>query len=543
MNYLSIKSKFYFLILFFSIFNIKISAQSDKSFDVQKYELDLDIYNCFLTPFPRNFDASEIITIKANEQIGQVTINASNSSLEIRSVSDAGISFDHLSNLLTVSLDKIYEPGEEFDIRIDYRHKNVKDTAFYVRDGMVYTDCEAAKARRWFPCKDVPDDKAFVSVTARVPSTVLLCSNGRLADSTMYGDTLSYKWVSEHPVATYLVAIIGKVKYNLDVINWKRPNGKDMEVRFYWQNGETKFNINNVMNKTGKMLDLFSAKYGDYPFEKLAFATTNRDYLWGGMENQTIITLCPDCWTEDLVCHELVHQWFGDFITPMTWSDIWLNEGFATFNEAVWIESQKGYMEYKKAILYEAVKYHSRNPGWAIYEKSWATSLPGDDTLFNSEISYSKAACVIYMLRNILGDTVFFNCIKAYTTNPDFMYGNISTEQFINFMNEQSGTDLNWFFDEWLFKPNHPVYQNNSRIEESGKGNWKINYTINQIQKNTGFYKMPVELKVTFQNGKDTTISVNNDYNLQMFSFDFKEEPKKITFDPDNKIVLKEIKN
>lgn len=531
------------LLIFISLSNINVYSQSDRTFDVLKYDLNIDIYNCFLTPFPRNFTASEIITIKATGQTGQVTLNAENFSLEIQSVSNAGISFNHSNDILTVSLDKNYEAGEEFNIEINYMHKNVKDTAFYVRDGMVYTDCEAAKARRWFPCNDEPDDKALLSLTARVPSPVLLCSNGTLADSTVYGDTISYKWVSDHPIATYLVAIIGKVNFNLNVINWTRPNGENMQVRFYWQNGETVFNINNVKSRVGKMLDLFSEKYGDYPFEKLAFATTNRDFIWGGMENQTIITLCTDCWTEDLAVHELAHQWFGDLITPFSWSDIWLNEGFATFNEAVWVESQKGYNDYKKTILSEAVKYLSRNPGWSIYEKSWATSLPVDDILFNSEISYSKAACVIYMLRNILGDSVFFNCIKAYTTNPDFMFGNIDTEKFIKFINEQSVTDLNWFFDQWLFKPNHPVYQNNSKIDKTGDGKWKVDYTINQIQKNTGFYKMPADLKIIFQNGKDTTITVNNDYNLQMFSFEFTQEPKKIFFDPENKIILKEVKN
>lgn len=531
------------ILLSFAVPVLNVYSQSDKSYDVLKYDLNIDLYNCFLKPFSRNFNATETITIKAVQNTDQITLNAVNTSLEIQSVSDAGASFVHSNDLLTVNLDRSYDAGEEFSVNISYIHKNVKDSALYVRDGMVYTDCEPAKARKWFPCFDQPDDKALLSLTARVPLNVLLCSNGSLEDSTVYGDTISYKWVSNNPIATYLVAIIGKVNFNLSVISWKRPDGRDMDVRFYWQNGETNFNINNIKSKIGKMLDMLSEKYGDYPFEKLAFATTNRDFLWGGMENQTIITLCPDCWTEDLAIHELAHQWFGDLISPSTWSDIWLNEGFATFNEAVWDESQKGFNDFKKNILNEATKYLRRNPGWAIYEKSWAASPPDDDTLFNSEITYSKAACVIYMLRNILGDSVFSRCIKNYATNPDFMFGNISTEKFINYINEQSGEELSWFFDQWLFQPNHPVYQNTFKTSETDDGKWKIDYTINQIQKNSGFYKMPVELKVVFQNGKDSTLYVNNDYNLQIYSFEFNEEPKKIFFDPDNKIILKEIKN
>ncbi len=539
-----ILSKTLFLYLFcFSVLHTQSFSQENNSFDVQNYDLNLDLYQCFVTPFKRSFNAVETITIKANEPVGQVILNADNKSLEIKTVSESGFSFTHDNDILNVNLDKIYNAGDEFKIKITYSHKDLFDSSFYVRDGMVYTDCETAGARKWFPCKDVPDDKALLTLTARVPPNVFLCSNGLLADSTVNGDTLSYKWQSIHPISTYLVAIAAKVKYNLDIINWKRPNGEDMQVRFYWQNGETVFNINNVKNKIGKMLDLFSKLYGDYPFEKLAFATTNRDFLWGGMENQTIVTLCPDCWTEELACHELIHHWFGNMISPKTWADIWLNEGFATFNEAVWAENQRGYAGYKKNIEYEATLYLSRNPGWAIYDKSWDASVPNDNILFNSYITYSKAGCVLHLLRYVLGDSTFFECLNKYATDPEYMYGNASTEQFINLVNEVSGKDMNWFFDQWIYKPNHPIYKNKYTTDEAGDGKWNVNYTINQIQENAGFFKMPVELKVTFENGKDSLLKINNDYNFQVYEFEFDSKPRKITFDPNNQIVLKEIKN
>ncbi|MEP7146489.1 MAG: M1 family metallopeptidase [bacterium] len=520
----------------------KLYSQSENTFNIIKYEINIDIYHCFKTPFPHSFSASEIITIVPDSQTSQINLNAVNTSLNIDSVSMAGISFTHVNNMLSINLNKLYDEGETFDLKIYYSHKDVKDSALYVRDGIVYTDCEASGARKWFPCKDIPGDKALLSLTAAVPRNVILGSNGLLADSTVNNDTIYYHWVSNFPIATYLMAIAGKVNYNLDVISWKRPNGEDMQVRFYWQNGETIFNLSNIKNKIGKMLDLYSRLYGDYPFEKLAFATTNKEFPWGGMENQTLITLCPDCWTEDLICHELVHQWFGDLITPMTWSDIWLNEGFATFNEAIWRESQSGYAEYKTNILKEAATYLSKNPGWAIYEKSWNVSEPDDSILFNADITYSKAGCVLHLLRYVLGDSVFFRSMDAYTNNPDFKYGNITTSDFINFISRISGRNLDWFFDEWVYKPNHPVYQNNYNIESTGSGKWKINYTLNQIQKNTGFFKMPVELKIYFKDKMDTVIKVNNDYNFQTFNLEFDDEPRKVSFDPNNQIVLKEVK-
>jgi aminopeptidase N len=534
----------FFLIQFLILISgNNLFSKTDNSVNIINYDINLDIYDCFLKPYPSSFNASVTISAVTSKEASQIDLDAVSSSISIDSIGGAGTSYRYTDNIVTINLDRYYEEGETFELTIYYQHKNIRDSAFYSRDGLVFTDCEASGARKWFPCVDAPSDKALMSLTARVPYGVLLVSNGSLADSTVAGDTCIYKWSSQFPIATYLIAIAAKDKYILDIVNWRRPDGKYMPIRFYSQIGETRFNLDNIKNKIGKMLDLYSRMYGDYPFEKLAFATLNRDFIWGGMENQTIVTLCPDCWIEDLVCHELAHQWFGDMISPMTWADIWLNEGFATFNEAIWVESNLGYKEYKKNIIFEAQKYLRKNPGWAIYQKSWDVSSPDNAVLFNEEISYSKAGCVLHLLRYVLGDSVFFDCLHQYATFPNFKYGNISTEQFVSFISLSSGQDLNWFFDEWVYKPNHPIYQNNYHIDEAGNGKWKVNYTINQIQKNAGFFKMPVELRVTFTNGKDTIIQVNNDYNLQMYSFDFKNEPKTVSFDPNNQIVLKEVRN
>jgi aminopeptidase N len=518
--------KIFLLFVILTLFINTSYSQEDNSFDVLKYELDLDLYNCFKEPISRAFTANEKISIITNISLNEISLNASNRSLNIESVSGAGVSYTHSNDLLNITLDKNYSAGENFDVIINYSHNNLKDSAFYSYQGMVFTDCEPSKARRWFPCKDVPSDKALTTVIATVPSNVLMCSVGSLTDSTVSGDKTTYKWESKDPVATYLVAVVASYKFNLDIVYWKRPTGENMEVRFYWQNGETQFNLKNVMSKIGKMLDLFSKLYGDYPFEKLAFATTNREFEWGGMENQTIVTLCPDCWTEDLAAHELAHQWFGDLITPNSWADIWLNEGFATYLEAVW---------------YGSVKYLAGNPGWAVYEQSWDVSSPDSENLFNTSITYSKSSCVIYMLRYVIGENLFDDIIYKYATNPEFMNGNINTLQFINFINEQSGMDLNWFFDQWLYKPGHPDYNNNFITDEISDGKWKADYTINQIQTNNVFYKMPVDIRIVFSNGKDTTITVSNDYNMQTYTFEFDNEPVKMIFDPENKIILKEL--
>lgn len=536
------------LILFFLLFFIPLKSHSQTSrldsYDVLGYEIELDLYNCFIKPYPFTFTASEVISVKAQSRISSIELDAVNTSLDIESVSMNGKYFNQNGNILTVELDKNYDKDEEFNVQIFYSHKNHYDSSFIVRGGIVYTDCEPIGARKWFPCNDRPDDKALLSLTAKVPDSVIFASNGMLADSSVSNDTLTYKWISTKPVTTYLAAFIGKANFNLDVISWKNPETfEDIPLRYYWQRGETVFNIRNIKNKTPEMLDFFSKLYCPYPYEKLGFATTNRDFQWGGMENQTIITLCPDCWTEDLACHEIVHHWFGNMISPETWSDIWLNEGFATYNEALWKEHKEGYSGYMKNVLYEASIYLSQNPGAPIYNKDWSAEVPADSYLFNQYLVYSKSGCVIHMLRYVLGDSVFFNSLKLYTNNPDFKYGNISTEKFVNFMNEVTNTDLTWFFDQWLKQPNHPVYQTNYSIDEVETGKWKLDYTINQIQTNSGFFKMPVELKVIFKNGTTIIEKVDNEHNVQKYTFEYTSEPVKVSFDPNKQIVLKEVKN
>ena len=292
------------------------------TYDVLNYKLDLDIYHCFVTPFPKDFVASNIIYLRIDTALNIIKLNAVETSLQIDSVSMAGVGFTH-------------------------------DNAFYVSGGFVFTDCEPQGARKWFPCWDQPSDKATVDITTKVPSNVLVGSNGRLADSDQVADTIWYRWISRDPVPTYITVLTARANYKLDIVYWPRPSTPEdpMPVRFYYNPGENPDYIKSIINP---MISLYSDIYGEHPFEKDGFATLNNAFQWGGMENQTLTSLCQNCWSEGLVSHELAHQWFGDMITCGTWSDLWLNEGFATYLETIWIESLYGYDAYKSEVDYNA---------------------------------------------------------------------------------------------------------------------------------------------------------------------------------------------
>jgi aminopeptidase N len=508
------------------------------SYDVTKYKMDVNLYNCYNPPYPKSFSASVIITFKVDTVLSSIKLNANGTSLTIDSVRLAGVSFTHNQDILTIQLNQTYAVGETVAVKICYHHNNVQDNAFYVNSGTVFTDSEPEGARKWFPCWDHPSDKALFELTAKVKSNVKLGSNGILADSTFSGDTLTYHWISNQNVATYLMVMTSRVNYQLNINYWhKLSNPADsIPLRYYFNPGE---DPSAMMAILPDMTTWFSQNFVEHPFEKNGFATLNSDFAWGGMENQTLTSLCPNCWSESLIAHEYAHQWFGDMITCATWADIWLNEGFATWTEAFWYESYAGYAAYKSDIDNDANNYLSNNPGWAISIPSWAVCTPPTDSLFNYQITYLKGACVLHQLRYVLGDSLFFAVMKAYSADSTLKLHSAVIPDFIAKVNLVTGEDYNWFFDEWIYQPNHPIYQNSYKIDDLGNNQWKVNLFIKQTQSNPPFFKMPVEILIHFMDGTDTTFRVMNEVNYQQMWWTFGKQPLYLLFDPDHQIVLK----
>ena len=509
-------------------------------FNIINYKLDFDLYNNFLTPFPRSFNASEVVTFRVDTALTSIHLDAINSSLVVDSVGMSAVSFSHASNVLNIQLDNTYQPDDTVEIKLYYHHLNVNDQAFYAANGFVFTTNAPEGARRWFPSVDHPSDKATFELIAKMPSSVKFGSNGRLEDSTLVADTIYHHWISRDPIATYLMTLSGRVNYNLDIIHWQNPfsPGDSIPVRFYWNTGENISNLNNIKTKIMPMMTHFSELFGEYPFEKNGFATLNSQFPWAGMEDQTLIHLCPNCWDENLVSHEFAHQWFGDLISPATWSDVWLNEGFATYCEALWYEYTTGYTRYKQEINAQANLYINTNPGWPIFDPAWSEITPDINTLYNYAITYLKGSCVLHMLRYVVGDSLFFEILNSYGTDPAFKYEIVTTSYFNEKVNSVTGENYDWFFDQWVYGPNHPVYQNEYTITSAGS-DFSVELNIKQVQQNAGFFIMPVEIKIEFFDATDTTFTVLNNVNNQVYNFQFVKAPVELTFDPDRNIVLK----
>jgi len=509
------------------------------TFDVLDYKLELNLYKCYISPYPHSYVGIETITFKVDSVLDKIKLNARNSYMIVNKVSAPGISFNHANDTLTINLDRIYNIGEVLSIVINYSHLPIDDLSFHAKNGFVFTDCSPEKARNWFPCWDKQFDKATFETVIKTPPGTELVSNGSLIDSAIVNDTLVYHWKSKDPMSTYIMAALSNTNFKIKKIYWKRPSNLNdsIPITFYYNLNEKVDSLKKVMLH---MMDFFSDLYGEYPFEKLAWASLNSDFPWAGMENQTVISLYTNGWNDKkTTSHEFAHHWFGDLITHATWSDIFVKEGFPTFSACLWAEELSGKTGYLAQANEFKTYYMTNNKKWPIYNESWTNTTPVASVLFDYSITYCKSACVLYMLRHIMGDAAFFKSLKDYATDPNLMFKTATIYDFYQKINANSPTDLTWFMDEWLKQPNHPIYAN-TYSTVAAKSSFTLNYTINQTQTDGTFFKMPFELKVIFDDNTESVVTGFNDINNQTFTFTFDKNPVALVFDPENKIFLKQ---
>lgn len=459
-----------------------------------------------------------------------------NSYLTIDSVLKNGLqlNFSNNNGILTINLDRIYYQNEIIDLEIYFRRTRTDNLGFYyygksqqTLENLAYTMTEPSDARYWFPCYDDPSNKAdSIRLRIIVPNGFMATGNGILESKQNIGDSSIFIWYEKHPITTYLIAIAAS-KYSLFAQNYtsKYPPFETFEIQNYQWAADSSRSVY-VMRNIGLMLECFETYYGKYPFDKYGHAVVY-PFSYGGMEHQTISTIHRNWLTSDGqsgIAHELSHQWWGDLVTCETWKDIWLNEGFATFSEDLYKEFTQGKSAYFSSMNARANYYYNYNPGYAIYNPP---------QLFNAAISYYKGALVLNMLRFVLGDSLFFQTLMNYRNQ--FSYSTATTEDFMNVVSQTAGEDFSYFFNQWIYQPNHPVYVFNWKVIKN-QNKYEMNFYLKQTQTHYSVYKMPIELKIQFTNS-DTTIKVWNTEREQLFTFEFADSVTNVLFDPQNYIL------
>lgn len=397
----------------------------------------------------------------------------------------------------------------------------------------LWSQGEDEEARYWIPCHDAPNERMTTEMIVKVDSRYTVVSNGALKGVAEKGGKRTYHWLESVPHVSYLITlVVGEFVRIAD--EWK-----GIPVDYYVE-PHRKNEARRSFGKTPKMIDFFSRVLEfPYPYEKYSQIAI-RHFHFGGMENtsatsQTDGTLHDarahiDFSSDDLVSHELAHQWFGDLLTCKSWAHAWLNEGFATYFEALWKEEDLGRDEFDYEMHMNAAAYMAEPYRRAIVSNRYA--YPQD--LFDMHL-YPKGAWVLHMLRRKLGDELFWKALRLYVRRH--AQGCVETIDLIRAFEDASGRNLTEFFDQWIMSPGHAEIEGSISWEEKEK---RVKVALKQTQKSEGgtpVYKLPIRIECAMEGTRRIGASFEMDRAVQTFYASLPGKPRFVTIDPEGAIL------
>jgi aminopeptidase N len=464
------------------------------------------------------------------------------------------LSFDTRQETLSIELDRALKRDEEITLEIAYSCRPRKglffiqpDDAYPQRPQQIWSQGQTEDAHWWFPCADTPQQKMTTELIATVDEKYFALSNGVLVGSTgnQAAKTITYHWRQEQPHPAYLVTVvIGEYE-----LIQERLKGLPIEYYVYGNAAEAG---QKLFQRTPQMIEFFAEKFGyPYPFAKYAQILVD-DFLFGAMENTTATTMTDRCLLdaraeldlnyEDIVAHELAHHWFGDLVTCKHWSEIWLNESFATYSEYLWREHTQGSDEARFVLFQDFLTYlhedfssHRRSILFHRYRYS--------EELMDRH-AYEKGACVLHMLRHVLGDEAFFRSLMRYLSK--FAFGVAETNDLKSAIEEITGKNLHWFFDQWIYRPGYPELEVEYEWQRAQK---TLRLSVKQVQKTDeeddvpAAFRFPVEIEiVTLEAGAVIETAHRASFHVwvekeeQEFYFPCETKPRLVIFDKGHRV-------
>lgn len=503
-----------------------LAAQED--YDVTRYFLDLRFDDT-----ARSVSGSvQVMATSLVDGLQHVVLDLTND-MTVVSVQHgfSFLSFSHDGNVLDVTLRQPVDSGQSFAFKVYYNGvPDVSSDYFgwnkYYSSGagqMIWSLSEPEGARFWWPCKDRPDDKAEVEEWWTVRGDWIATGNGPLAGvDTLPDGRKRYRWVPTNPLPTYLVSIAA-TNYATFSASYTKLAGGTMPVDYYVY-PEDLADAQVSFSPTPSMIAFYADTFGEYPFVDDKYGMSAFPF-GGAMEHSTNTSygylLINGAHTYDyIIAHELAHQWWGDSISPETWPDIWLNEGFASYSEALWTEHLGGTSAYRAYMN-------------SLYSSSFSGPIYDPFQLFSSTV-YDKGAWALHMLRGVLGDAAFFQGMRDWYAGHKDGTGN--TAQFQATLEASYGSPLDWFFAEWIYGVNRPRYEYGFSSADPGTGSFRNYVRIVQTQTNAGVFTMPVRLTLVSAGGSEVR-TVWNDEDDQDFVLDTAEPLTSVLFDEANWIL------
>ncbi|MBW7904473.1 MAG: hypothetical protein LC135_07635 [Phycisphaerae bacterium] len=499
--------------------------------DVLHHHLDLSIY-----PTAESLAGSNRMTIRSlADGLSSFTFWLSDT-FSISAVRRDGVdaAFERLdSRRVRVTLEPPVGIDETFELYVEYagipQAEGFGSIRFHTRNSgarTVWTLSETDFAYTWWPNKGAGNlDKTTADLWFTVPDTMVVASNGLLQGvDDVSGGQKRYRWKTTYPTATYLYSFVA-TNFEQFGTTWNYGD-VSMPLEFFIYPESNNSANRDAWLQNASMLTVFSDRFGVYPFadEKYGMA----QFSWGGgMEHQTI-TSQGGFW-ESVTAHELAHQWWGDMITCAFWNDIWLNEGFATYGEAIWYENRSGSPD--EAALHDHMA--ARRPG--TFNGSVYVYDPSDlNAIFNSDMVYRKGAWVLHMLRHVVGDEAFFDILAAY--REAYAFGAATTADFQLVAEQTVGQDLDWYFEPWVYGIGAPNYRYAWRQSVVAGRNF-VELYVRQVQNPSWpVFTMPIDIRTTTA-GVPTTHVVWNDAAAEHLLFETSGPVSALAFDPNNWIL------
>ena len=464
------------------------------------------------------------------------------------------IKYKYINGIIKVNLYK-YKSGET--IVVDIRYHGIPDDGLIINknihgDPTIFVDNWPNRTRFWLPSIDHPSDKATVNYTIHAPVEWKVIANGYRVSSPISSlnnaigpkeDRLTWKWDVTVPIPTYNM-VFGAGKMDVELLGYAACDQSPASQRqdncvevSLWVYPEDKIKAKDSFRRAVNMVDYFTKTIGPFPFEKLANVQSSTRF--GGMENASAIfysekSIGKGRNIEGTVSHEIAHQWFGDSVTEADWNHLWLSEGFATYFGNLFFEYEDGEKIFQDKMENNRKRIiNSENTNRPIIDQENKDLFK----LLNSN-NYPKGGWVLHMLRGYMGDELFFNGIRKYYEL--YKYKTATTKDFQSVMENIKGENLDWFFEQWLYKPGFPIISYEEKWNYSEGRNGSVSVKISQIQKNEWpIFIIPTEICW----GGDNCKSIRLDKRIQSYEFNFENKPQKVgVLDPKG-LILKDISN
>ncbi|NWF89748.1 MAG: hypothetical protein HXY50_09855 [Ignavibacteriaceae bacterium] len=499
-------------------------SPNQHSLDILHYDLNIDLY-------PKEKKLKGIATITGRiltNQVDKINLNFYDN-LEIKELILNDKYADYKNEDTDLEISANLTSLDTFVLKIVYEGtpKRSGFSAFTFGEingaSLIYNLNEPSFASTWFPCNDIPSDKALLDIRITNDSSQTSVSNGKLISIEKNEERSTYYWKTFYPISTYLVCIYSSnyIQFEDRYITASRDT---LPIKYFVLPDHLEKAKVDFKN-TPKMIECFSKMFGEYPFIKEKYGIA--EFLWqmGAMEHQTITGIGSNFvsgnnFFEDIYVHELAHHWWGNAVGPATWKDIWLNEGFSTYSEAIYAEYKAG----KDALKSTMISKFSDDFVNTLYN-------PGKN-LFSTTI-YDKGAWVLHMLRWEVGDSTFFQILRTYFDT--YKYKSASTNDFIKVCENISGRDLTDFFNQWVFKGTENItldYEWYTTKLNDGKYKLTIELIQQQVQYNA--YTFKLEVKIEYEKGRCESKIIDLNDRKENFEFVLDEKPKKLSLDPDN---------